>query len=230
MHIRLATVVLLFVCTSCGRGNESAPAQPVRSKPGPDSPPAVAHWQRWQRAQQFYDAERYAEARPLLDSVVTEAAQNGRAWILLGDCRYETGAYDAALTAYHRARTLGTTVLEGGYRYPRYHLAATHAQRGAADSALVWLQRLLDDRRFSNRRALRQSEALAPLQGNSRFEALTRTADGGGLIRPHCGLEGRPRRTALGSETTECYVPFSAVARLYSAGRRATQARHSDPL
>lgn len=93
---------------------------------------------------------------------------------MLGDCQYEAEAYDAALAAYHRARALGATVSEGqsGYRYPRFHLAATHAQQGNVDSALVWVERLLVQRRFSSRGALRDAAALAPLHDIPRFQQL----------------------------------------------------------
>lgn len=165
--------------SACGGAGEPPANQAALSPPDSgEGVAAVAHLQRWRRAQGHYRNEAYAEARPLLDRVVARAPQNERAWLFLGDCRYETGAYDAALKAFHRARALGATALEDGYRYPRFLLAATHARRGTVDSAFVWLRRLLEERRFSNRGPLRESEALAPLRGDPRFDDLLRAGDG----------------------------------------------------
>jgi tetratricopeptide (TPR) repeat protein len=178
MRVRFLFVIPLVAIVACGGAETPSSSTATLAPPDTGEPAAGAHLQRWRRAQEHYRNEAYAEARPLLDRVVARAPKNETAWLLLGDCRYETGAYDAALEAFHRAHALGATALEGGYRYPRFLLAATHAQRGTLDSAFVWLERLLNERRYSHRDALRESEALAPLRGNPRFDELLQAGDG----------------------------------------------------
>jgi len=170
----LVFIVLLCIALSAC----SSPSDPAASDSADTSAvAAVRHWQQWQQARKHYRDGACAEAEPLLERVVNDA-QNGSAWLMLGDCRFEMERYDAALAAYHRARVRGATYLDGAYRYPAYHLATAHAQRGAVDSALVWLDRLLVETRFPQRGALQHDAALAPLRTDPRFRALTSYGDG----------------------------------------------------
>jgi len=173
---RPVLVVLGLLCTAWGACS-SPPDRAATITADTSAVTAASQWQQWQQARAHYREGRCAEAEPLLERVVNDAQNNGAAWLMLGDCRFEMERYGAALAAYHRAHVRGATYLDGGYRYPAYHLAAAHAQRGTADSALVWLDRLLTEGRFPQRSALQHDTALAPLRSDPRFQALTRSGE-----------------------------------------------------
>lgn len=90
-----------------------------------------------QRAQQLLGQGEFAEAAALLETVTEEQADNGVAWVLLGNARRGAGDLDGALAAYIRAAELPTTEGSGAY-----NAATVAAQNEDLDSAFERLLRL----------------------------------------------------------------------------------------
>jgi tetratricopeptide (TPR) repeat protein len=123
-------------------------------------------------------AAAWAESAPLWEQVVAANPVKGRFWTALADARYQLGEYAAAIAAFERALMLG----DGFPAETAYRIACCHAQLGASDEALAWLDRALATGYRDLERA-RTDRAFAALREQPRYRELVALIETEGLAR-----------------------------------------------
>ena len=102
-------------------------------------------------------AENWAEAKPLLESLTSQYADDGNTWYLLGLTRLQTEDWADAISALEKALLLGVSIHAIPTGSPpsndiMIRIAEAHAAMGDSENALVWANKALaaryDDRPF----------------------------------------------------------------------------------
>jgi hypothetical protein len=81
-------------------------------------------------------ANKPAEALPILKQLTAKEPQNAAAWRALGSAAHLTKDYDAAIEAYTKS-----LALQPNNAVARYNLACAYARKGSVDAAFEWLQK-----------------------------------------------------------------------------------------
>jgi tetratricopeptide (TPR) repeat protein len=89
----------------------------------------------WQLALQLFSAQRFAEAIPALKATITQQANFGTAWAMLGMAEFEQKDYDNALLHLQKGAALGLGGSSDSVRLARYHLALLLIHAGQFDQA-----------------------------------------------------------------------------------------------
>ncbi|WP_354144080.1 tetratricopeptide repeat protein [Altererythrobacter litoralis] len=102
-------------------------------------------------------AENWAEAKPLLESLTSQYADDGNTWYLLGLTCLQTGDWTDAISAMEKALSLGASIHAIPTGSPpsndiMVRIAEAYAAMGDSENALVWADKALaaryDDRPF----------------------------------------------------------------------------------
>lgn len=124
----------------------------------------IAHHRTYVRAVELYDERRFEEAIPRLRELVRRQPGDAEVWFRLGRASERTDHTEDAIDGYRGA-------LEIGYRFTHWiahRMALLHAELGRADSAMVWLDRALDEG-WDDRPSIATNPAFEALRGHPRF-------------------------------------------------------------
>jgi len=139
----------------------------------PDDP--SDHFSRVQAAREMLRAADCESAVPLLERVVTEYADNGNVWGLLGKCRSESAEWEGAAEAYKEALKLGFQPwdldLDLNPNDMMVRIAAVYAQAGDREKALAWLRRGVEAR-YDERPDIADAPEFADLRDDHEFAKL----------------------------------------------------------
>jgi tetratricopeptide (TPR) repeat protein len=141
------------------------PAQAVREAAAPVEA-AAKPVPSMAEARRLFEAERYAEAVPLLQAITEREPQNGEAWFRLGYSLHVLGRIEEALPAHTRAAGFPD------YRPTAlYNVGCANALLGHADAAFTALDGAIDAG-FDDRDVMAQDSDLASLHADARWAAL----------------------------------------------------------
>jgi tetratricopeptide (TPR) repeat protein len=126
----------------------------------------VAYFEAKERARSLYEAQKYAEAEPLLDQLVRDYPRDPESWMMLGYARRRLNNYAGAAAAYEKAGPLIGWDLQfwNGYRIASARLAAGD-RRGALDA----LRRQIVERHGFLRSTLYDDPGYAALRDDPEF-------------------------------------------------------------
>ena len=180
----------LLLCALLTPGSEaqqsSAPDRPDRvhldplasARLGPTSPNSAAEYYRLRtRALERFDAGAPGAA-DALEELTRRYPADAELWYRLALLRVRAGDAEGALEAGRRLLEVGfwnTASIE-------HRIARLFALTARPDSALVWLERALDDR-YDERPSIAQDPAFEALRGDPRFRRLAGAVDGDELGR-----------------------------------------------
>jgi len=123
------------------------------------------------KALETYQPTDFKAARKPLEKVVKYNPIDGKNWIRLADCRFYTKNYSGAIRTYDQARKMGYGFL-GNYRFMNLSIAASYALMDSTQQALKWLERSLQEERFTARSRLPEFDFFATLKENKKFKKL----------------------------------------------------------
>jgi len=140
----------------------------------------VAYYAAKVRARELYEAEKYAEAEPLLDRLARDYPRDPENWMMLGYARRRLNRLAEAATAYEHAGRLIGWDLEFWYGY---RIASARLAVGDRRGALDQLRRMIVERHGFLRQSLYDDPGYAALRGDPEFQALVGHHDTTGLGR-----------------------------------------------
>jgi tetratricopeptide (TPR) repeat protein len=173
MKLRVSSLVVVLLLLPA---TAAVPA-PIRAQSGGSAPAptaarsagfGVAYFADARKAQALYEAGDWGAAAVALDSLASRYPHDPSTWYRLGRALERLDRDEEAIRAYAAADGIG-------YRYGGWiphRIAQLHGETGAADSALVWLDRALEAG-WAGRPGLADDPAFASLRADPRFVALT---------------------------------------------------------
>jgi tetratricopeptide (TPR) repeat protein len=132
------------------------------------------------RAQALYANEKYQEAEPLADHLVSAYPFDGHTWLLDAKTKRHLGKYGAAIESYRRAIELLGPGVPG---YARYWLAVCQAANGDENGALDSLNLVVFYDHYVSRPDLYDDENFKKLQNNPRFRQIAGRIDSSAWTR-----------------------------------------------
>jgi tetratricopeptide (TPR) repeat protein len=138
----LKTLLAAFFALALAGG--SALAAGSDPTPSPSPSPSASKPSKYEEAVNHIEAERYAEAVPLLEQVVQLDADNADAWNYLGFAYRNLERFDDAFAAYNQA-----LLIDPDHDGANEYLGELYLMTGDLDSAEQQLQVLDDNCSFS---------------------------------------------------------------------------------
>ena len=129
-------------------------------------PDPLNYFDAQRKASQLVDGEKFADAEPLVEQLVTDYPIDGHNWLLVARVKRHLGKYTEAANAYRQAIVLLGPGVPGK---AQYWLAVSEAAGGSAPQALDALERLVEDDHYVDRPSLYNDNYFKPLKGDSRF-------------------------------------------------------------
>lgn len=129
----------------------------VRDAQGEQISDPAAYFAMREEAISLVRAEDWAEAKPLLENLTSQYADDGNTWYLLGLARLQTEEWADAISALEKALSLGVSIHAIPTGSPpsndiMIRIAEAYAAMGDSEDALAWANRALaarfDDRPF----------------------------------------------------------------------------------
>lgn len=161
--------LLLLPVAGTAHGQEDGDRVDPGAAAGPEGPPdPVSHYEARSLASRLYEAERWAEAEPVLARLVRDQPGDPGLWYRLGRARRELGRPSEAVRAYRESHRLG-------YRYGAwipYQIARLYAELEEADSTFAWLERALEAG-WDDRPGIATDSAFDLLRTDPRFQRIT---------------------------------------------------------
>lgn len=146
-------------------------------------------------AQALIRTYKYAEARPLLDTIVRKTPQNGRAWLLQGQAWFESDTSPEGLK-HAEFNSRQAERLDPSNPYPHYWLGRIYLRRREAPHAVAELELAAKHAPsdthiwFDLANAYRQSgKSMQADAAQSRFAALQTTKDEASALAKRCNFE-----------------------------------------
>jgi len=140
----------------------------------------VAYYRAKVRATELYQAQKHAEAEPLLAQLARDYPRDPENWMMLGYTLRRLGRPLEAAAAYERAGALIGWDL--GY-WNGYRIASARLAAGDRRGALDQLRRMIVERHGFLRQSLYDDPAYAALRGDPEFRELVGHRDTTGLGR-----------------------------------------------
>lgn len=116
-----------------------------------------------QEADTFFQAQKWADAARLYETVTKAEASNGRAWYRLGISLHKLNRYTQAVDAYQKA--LG---INNKNSLAMYNLACSYARMNDNEKAFEWLNKALNAG-FPQVASMKTDPDLASLRDDPRF-------------------------------------------------------------
>lgn len=166
---RYNTWIIGFVmaCTSCTTTNVGHADAATTPKPKIAANAADA---AMERGEQFFQAQRWADAARSFETAVKAQPNNGRAWARLAASLHAGDHFAKAAVAWQKAVDIDKSPLG------MYNLACAHARAGNVDEAIRWLGQSIDNG-FTGASGARKDPDFAGLLTDTRFLALTEKAE-----------------------------------------------------
>ena len=143
-------------------------------------PDGVAYYRDLEKAKALIDAQKWAEAEPILTELSSAYPLNGTIWGQLAQSLRKQGKYEKAIAAYERV----LSIQGPGLPYSaRYWTAASHAALGHTDQALEALQQMVFREAYLQQTELLEDENFAVLKNDARFQKLAGKEDVSKLSR-----------------------------------------------
>ncbi len=127
-----------------------------------------------QKANELFQAQKWAEAANAYETVAAAEPTNPRAWFQLGWSRHGLGEYQKAIDSFQKALDLN----KGNRRasFAMYGIASTYAVMKDAEKALEWLNKALEAK-LPQPNQMKTDPNFAALQSDPRFQEIVEKAD-----------------------------------------------------
>jgi tetratricopeptide (TPR) repeat protein len=172
LAMTLMTLLALAAPTDAGRQflaeRLKAPADPL------------AYYDRLREAERLYGAQQFAAAATAFHQVVADYPVDGNSWIALGQALRQSGKPKEAIAAYEKGLQL-TSALQPHFIY--LSMAQAQLAAGEKEGAYRSLERMIAEGEFTQRPALFDLPAFAPLRDEPRFRKLVGRLDTAGMSR-----------------------------------------------
>lgn len=162
LRIHVTACVLLGVC--------AAQAVTSNARPFPDT---------LRQAEEATQAKQWSKAETLWEEVTKANPVTGDFWLQLAGARYAAQDYQAAITAYEKALSVGVNGLRSGIPY---EIARCYGRLGQREAALEWFEKAMQ-LGYRDLQGAQHDPDLQILGDNPKFKELVAAVDPSGMAR-----------------------------------------------